>query len=163
MRATKARTVFVCQSCGASTPRWLGRCPECESWNTLVETLDAPPPTASTWSPSGGGAQPVPLSGVPQQRQGRIPVSIAEFNRVLGGGIVPGSVVLLGGDPGIGKSTLLLLVSARVAASRPVIYASGEESVAQVGLRAQRLALRADALGVVADTDLASILALAAE
>src|SRR5256885_3193368 len=152
----RPNAVFVCGSCGGETLKWQGQCPLCGEWNSLEQRNPAHTRPAAP-------AAAVSLAGHSAGDAGRFGSGKSKLDRVLSGGIVPGSVILLGGDPGIGKSTLLLQVAARVAASRPVIYASGEESVAQVGLRAQRLALRADALGVVADTDLGSILALAAE
>src|SRR5436190_5034189 len=152
----RPNAVFVCGSCGGETLKWQGQCPLCGEWNSLEQRNPARTRPAAP-------AAAVSLGRPPAEDARRFGSGQAELDRVLGGGIIPGSVILLGGDPGIGKSTLLLQVAARVAASRPVIYASGEESVAQIGLRAQRLALTAGALGVVADTDLASILALAAE
>lgn len=149
--------VFVCAACGGETLKWQGQCPLCGEWNSLEERRA-----------SGGRAAPAaaPVSLAPGAAFGgggeRLPSGQAELDRVLGGGIVPGSVILLGGDPGIGKSTLLLQVAAHVAGRRPVIYASGEESVAQVGLRARRLGLAAEALGVVTETDCQAVLALAA-
>src|ERR1700736_5925676 len=150
--------VFVCGSCGGDTLKWQGQCPLCGEWNSLEQRAPA----------RARPAEPAAVVALSAQAQAagpteRIGSGAAELDRVLGGGIVPGSVILLGGDPGIGKSTLLLQVAAHVAASRPVLYASGEESVAQVSLRAQRLGLAAEALGVAAETDLASILALAAQ
>jgi len=149
--------VFVCAACGGETLKWQGQCPLCGEWNSLEErraprARAAPAAAAVSFAPGvapGGGGE-------------RLPSGQAELDRVLGGGIVPGSVILLGGDPGIGKSTLLLQVAAHVAGTRPVIYASGEESVAQVGLRAQRLGLAAEQLGVVTETDCQAVLALAA-
>jgi len=154
----RPNAVFVCGSCGGETLKWQGQCPLCGEWNSLEQRSPARARPAAPAAAVSLGAQARPAGDAQRFGSGQ-----AELDRVLGGGIVPGSVILLGGEPGIGKSTLLLQVAARVAASRPVIYASGEESVAQVGLRAQRLALSAEALGVVADTDLPSILALAAE
>ena len=149
--------VFVCASCGGETLKWQGQCPLCGEWNSLAERHAsrgrAAPAAAAAVSLVPGAA----LGGGERLASGQ-----SELDRVLGGGIVPGSVILLGGDPGIGKSTLLLQVAAHVAAARPVVYASGEESVAQVGLRAGRLGLGAEGLGVVAETDCQSILALAA-
>jgi DNA repair protein RadA/Sms len=146
--------VFVCLACGAETLKWQGQCPQCGEWNSLEQR-------------SAARARPAPqvLRGVPEAMGGsqRLMSGTHELDRVLGGGIVPGSVTLLGGDPGIGKSTLLLQVAAHVAQGRPVVYASGEESVAQVSLRAQRLGVAAEALALVAETDLPAILALAAE
>src|SRR5579864_3909553 len=149
--------VFVCGSCGGETLKWQGQCPLCGAWNSLEERR-------APRSRAVAAAVAVNLTpGAAMADAGaRHSTGQAELDRVLGGGIVPGSVILLGGDPGIGKSTLLLQVAAHVAASSPVIYASGEESVAQVGLRAQRLGLSAEALGVVAETDCQAVLALAA-
>jgi len=155
-----ARTspVFVCGSCGGETLKWQGQCPLCGAWNSLEQRSAASARAVTS-------AAAVPLgAAVPGGRSAeRLPSGAAELDRVLGGGIVPGSVILLGGDPGIGKSTLLLQVAAHLGASRPVIYASGEESVAQVSLRAERLSLAAARLSLVAETELAAILALAAE
>jgi DNA repair protein RadA/Sms len=153
----RPNAVFVCSSCGGETLKWQGQCPLCGQWNTLEERRGArgraaPPAIAMSL------AEGARLAGEGQ----RFGSGQGELDRVLGGGIVPGSVILLGGDPGIGKSTLLLQVAAHLAGSRAVLYASGEESVAQVGLRAQRLGLGGDALAVVAETELAAILALAA-
>ncbi len=149
--------VFVCTSCGGESLKWQGQCPACGEWNSLEERRAsgiraAPAAAAVSLAPGavlGGGGE-------------RLPSGQAELDRVLRGGIVPGSVILLGGDPGIGKSTLLLQVAAHVAATRPVIYASGEESVAQVGLRAQRLSVAAAGLGVVSETDCQAVLTLVA-
>ena len=154
----RPNAVFVCGSCGGETLKWQGQCPLCGEWNSLEQRSPARARPAAPAAAVTLGSRARPAGDAQRFGSGQ-----AELDRVLGGGLVPGSVILLGGDPGIGKSTLLLQVAARVAASRPVIYASGEESVAQIGLRAQRLALSAEALGVVADTDLPSILALAAE
>ena len=148
---------FLCTSCGGETLKWQGQCPLCGEWNSLEErraTRARAAAPAAAVSLTAGAA----LTGGGE----RLTSGQAELDRVLGGGIVPGSVILLGGDPGIGKSTLLLQVAAHIAASRPVIYASGEESVAQVGLRAQRLSVAAEALGVVAETDCQAVLSLAA-
>jgi DNA repair protein RadA/Sms len=155
----RPNAVFVCASCGGETLKWQGQCPLCGEWNTLEQRQG---------SPSRGATAPAVAvtlsSGVRSAATAeRLPSGAGELDRVLGGGLVPGSVILLGGDPGIGKSTLLLQVAAHVAASGSVVYASGEESVAQVSQRAQRLGLAADALGVVAETDLAPILTLTAE
>ena len=144
---TKSRTVYVCQACGGQTPRWMGKCPDCEAWNTLVETLESPAPAVAR---AVGTASRLGLAharrrsrSAPCRPSGRpaLQVPIGEFNRVLGGGIVPGSVVLLGGDPGIGKSTLLLIVSSLLSQQGPVLYVSGEESPEQLKMRADRLGL----------------------
>lgn len=149
--------VFVCTSCGGESLKWQGQCPSCGEWNSLEEhrTPGArAAPAAAAVSLAAGAA----LGGGGE----RLASGQAELDRVLGGGIVPGSVILLGGEPGIGKSTLLLQVAAHVAAAHPVIYASGEESVAQVGLRAQRLNVAAAGLSVATETDCQAVLALAA-
>ncbi|HEY1874855.1 MAG TPA: DNA repair protein RadA [Steroidobacteraceae bacterium] len=154
----RASPTFVCGSCGGETLKWQGQCPLCGAWNSLEQRSTAsarPTTTASAVALSAGVALATAATRVTSGAQ--------ELDRVLGGGIVPGSVILLGGDPGIGKSTLLLQVAAFVAHSRAVLYASGEESVSQVSLRAQRLSLGAAGVAVVAETDLAAILALAAE
>lgn len=135
--AGKSRSVFVCQACAYESPRWTGRCPNCEGWNTLVEEIKAPP-GAGRPGKSRPSARPLPLSEVDSHERARIPTRIGEFDRVLGGGIVPGSVILLGGDPGIGKSTLMMQIAASLA-PLPVLYVTGEESPSQVKLRAARL------------------------
>jgi DNA repair protein RadA/Sms len=154
----RASPLFVCGSCGGETLKWQGQCPLCGTWNSLEQksAASARVSAAATAVALDAG---VALAAV----EPRIASGALELDRVLGGGIVPGSVILLGGDPGIGKSTLLLQVAAFVAGSRGVLYASGEESAAQVSLRARRLSLATAAVGVVAEIDLAAILALAAE
>ena len=150
-------TVFVCSACAAHTPKWQGQCPSCGQWNVL-ERREAPRPGAAAHEP----AIPLDLDAAPEPA--RRPSGQGELDRVLGGGIVPGSVTLLGGDPGIGKSTLLLQVAAHVAAGGgSVLYASGEESASQVALRARRLGLAASTLGMLPETHLQTVLARAAE
>jgi DNA repair protein RadA/Sms len=148
----------VCGSCGGETLKWQGQCPLCGAWNSLEQRSAASARPASTTTPVALSAGVAAAAAV-----ARVASGAQELDRVLGGGIVPGSVILLGGDPGIGKSTLLLQVAAFAAHSRGVLYASGEESVSQVSLRAQRLSLGAAGVVVVAETDLAAILALATE
>ena len=153
----KSRTTFVCQQCGGQSARWVGRCPDCGAWNSMLETVEAPTQTASLGS--APRSQPVPLPQVSVQSFQRLSTRMDEFDRVLGGGIVPGSLVLVGGDPGIGKSTLLLQVTAQVAEQgRPVLYVSGEESAEQVKMRASRLSIGTENLLVLAETDLGQIL-----
>ncbi len=149
------RTAFVCQQCGNSAPKWAGRCPSCGGWNTLVEERVVAAPKGRAPRPR---VAPVPLADVPASAEERLSSGIAEFDRVLGGGIVRGSLVLLGGEPGIGKSSLLAQVSARVAAGGPVLYVTGEESPAQVKLRARRLGVESADIRLLAETDLASVL-----
>jgi DNA repair protein RadA/Sms len=154
-------SVFVCSACGGETLKWQGQCPACGEWNSLEQRAVRRPAAGKAGSArgaagAGSGAAPMPLDS-PRDLD-RLGSGQGELDRVLGGGIVPGSVTLLGGDPGIGKSTLLLQVAAHIASGRGVVYASGEESVAQVGLRARRLGIAAAGLEVLAETDLQSIL-----
>src|SRR5580658_5331475 len=156
-----ARTspVFICSACGRDTPKWQGQCPHCDEWNTLEAGI------AARTRPAAAGPTPVPrpLDSTLGTGPERLSSGQDELDRVFGAGIVPGSVTLLGGDPGIGKSTLLLQVAAHVAASGGVLYASGEESVSQVGLRARRLGVVATALSCVSETNLPAIIAAATE
>ncbi len=147
----KARTVYVCQQCGCQQPRWVGRCPDCGEWDSLVEeTYERHKPRAA--SPTAL-AEPVPIGSVEPPEQPRLTTGIAELDRVLGGGVVAGSVVLIGGDPGIGKSTLLLQACHGLCArGLRALYVTGEESLMQVKLRAERLGVRADGLLVLAET-----------
>jgi DNA repair protein RadA/Sms len=155
----KAKTIYVCSACGGSTPRWQGQCPACQAWNTLEETLSE---STSTNARFQGLAQAVPrqkLSAIKAEDMPRLPTGVDEFDRVLGGGLVPGGVVLIGGDPGIGKSTLLLQALAQMsAAGISVLYSSGEESAAQIALRAKRIALAAPQLEVLAEIQLEKLL-----
>jgi DNA repair protein RadA/Sms len=155
--ASRAKTVYACAECGQSSPKWLGQCPGCRRWNTLQEEVAAPEPKgpARGWG-AASTAKPVPLRDVEAGEEERQRTGIAELDRVLGGGVVPGSLVLLGGDPGIGKSTLLLAALdrlARVRPDRPFLYVSGEESTRQVKLRADRLGAGAENLRLLAETD----------
>jgi DNA repair protein RadA/Sms len=152
----RTKSIFVCQNCGNESPKWLGRCPDCNEWNTYVESLVSPTPKAA-FSTSATQAQE--LSRLPANSVPRLTLPLAEFNRVLGGGIVPGSMVLIGGDPGIGKSTLLLEVAGIIAEHvGKVLYVSGEESAHQIKLRADRLGLRGEGLFLLPETDLQSII-----
>jgi DNA repair protein RadA/Sms len=156
----RAATVFACQSCGASSPKWLGRCPECGEWNSFVEEARAPRP-----APSAGPARRAePLARVDARESPRLVTTLPGLDRVLGGGLVPGAVVLLGGEPGIGKSTLLLQAGRGVAGGGGlVLYATAEESASQVRLRADRLRTAEDRLLVLAEADVAAIVAEAGE
>jgi DNA repair protein RadA/Sms len=157
----KVRTAFVCSACGADTPRWSGQCPSCGEWNTLASFTEARLPATARQGGPAAGAQPI--GAVATAEAARLATGFVELDRVLGGGLVPGSVTLIGGDPGIGKSTLLLQCASSLAASLPVLYATGEESVRQVADRSRRLALPAGRLSVVAETALESILTIAGE
>jgi DNA repair protein RadA/Sms len=158
-------SVFVCSACGGETLKWQGQCPACGEWNSLeqraVRRIAGAAGTRGGPGQSAAGSAAgslVPLSPGKELDLARLPSGQGELDRVLGGGIVPGSVTLLGGDPGIGKSTLLLQVAAHVAGTHHVVYASGEESVPQVALRARRLGVSATTLEVLAESDLQSIL-----
>ncbi|HTY98244.1 MAG TPA: DNA repair protein RadA, partial [Rhodocyclaceae bacterium] len=157
----KARSVYTCSECGASAPKWQGQCPGCGQWNTLVETVaDAAPAGANRYSVAGGDGMPQDLSTLSPREEARLATGVEEFDRVLGGGLVAGGVVLIGGDPGIGKSTLLLQSLARLAeAGQSVLYVSGEESAEQVALRAQRLQLPTRGLRLLAEIGLERIVA----
>jgi DNA repair protein RadA/Sms len=157
---SKPRSVFVCQSCGAQQTRWLGRCPDCQEWNTLVEERLAVEPKAGARAARGGGAarQPEPITAVAPAREERCSSGIGELDRVLGGGVVPGSVVLIGGDPGIGKSTLVLQALAQLARRGPALYVSGEESPQQIKMRADRLGVAEPQLLVLAETSVEAVL-----
>src|ERR1700694_102216 len=157
------QTIFACQECGNQSSKWVGRCPECGNWNTYVEEQVRAAPATRASGARGGSistAQPMPLSEVRFAQANRVRLAMRELNQVLGGGIVPGSLVLVGGDPVIGKSTLLLQLASEVAATYgPVLYVSGEESVQQLKLRAQRLGVEGDRLMVLAENDLDGIIA----
>ncbi len=147
----KSKSVFVCQSCGYQTPKWLGRCPQCGKWDTFVEEVYRQESMISRTD--GKKAEPIPLTRIEGEKEGRILTGIGEFDRVLGGGIMPASLVLVGGEPGIGKSTLFLQVLNHLATEgRRVLYVSGEESPNQIRLRAQRLHAVSDELYVVFET-----------
>ena len=158
MARDKARATFVCQLCGTGSPKWLGRCPDCGEWNSLVETAKVT--TSAPVHHGPASASPVQeLTGVLSAEAARILTPVREVNRVLGGGLVPGSLVLVGGDPGIGKSTLLLQIAQAIANSHgPVLYVSGEESAQQVRLRADRLGLKGERLFFLAETEMESVL-----
>jgi DNA repair protein RadA/Sms len=158
----KRRTEWTCQACGQRSIKWLGQCPACQAWSSLVEELAEPPAgdARPAWGAGGTGARPVPITEVQGDDIPRLTTGIPELDRVLGGGLVPGALVLLGGDPGIGKSTLLLAAMDRVArGGRKVLYVSGEESLRQTRLRGDRLAVESDGLLLLAETDAEKVLA----
>jgi DNA repair protein RadA/Sms len=134
--AKKATTIFSCGDCGSQSNKWLGRCPDCNAWNSFLEET---PAVAGAPQGMSAGVAPIPIDRIGADETPRINTTLAQFDRVLGGGIVPGSVVLIGGEPGIGKSTLLLQIAAQLAKHGEVLYVSGEESPTQIAMRAQRL------------------------
>ncbi len=139
---SKAITRYVCQECGRTSPKQMGRCPQCGAWDTMVEEIVTTNKTAQSrvnLQGLSGYSVPKKLSEIESDQEDRIPVPIEEFSRVLGGGVVPGSIVLIGGDPGIGKSTLMLQMTLQMADKHTVLYVSGEESERQIKMRAERL------------------------
>ncbi|MCR4372569.1 DNA repair protein RadA [Bacillus velezensis] len=154
----KSKTKFICHSCGYESAKWMGKCPGCGAWNTMVEETikKAPANRRAAFSHSVQTVQkPSPISSIETSEEPRVQTKLEEFNRVLGGGVVKGSLVLIGGDPGIGKSTLLLQVSAQLAdTAGSVLYISGEESVKQTKLRADRLGINSQMLHVLSETDM---------
>jgi len=153
----KVRSVFICQSCGATSPKWAGQCADCGEWNTLVEGIAEKPARGG----SGGGPRGAVrrLTEVRAEDAPRVPTGTDEMDRVLGGGLVPGAVILIGGDPGIGKSTLLMQVLGAVQGRLRTLYVTGEESLSQVSLRAHRLGLKDLDLPVLAETAIEQVLA----
>ena len=147
----KQKAIYCCQECGSQSPRWVGRCPVCEAWNSMVEES---PVKSNGLRGKAEPRQPILLTEVPLYTENRIPTGIKEMDRVLGGGIVPGSLILLGGEPGIGKSTLLLQVAFLIGkGQREVIYVCGEESMQQVRMRAERLNSMSEKVLLLAEND----------
>ncbi|MGZ8219266.1 DNA repair protein RadA [Methylomagnum sp.] len=161
------KVVYRCTECGHAQPKWAGQCPGCGGWNSLVEGVEERAPAAASRFAGYAGAAPteravpVSLAEVEAEEVHRIPCGLDEFDRVLGGGLVPGSAILIGGDPGIGKSTLLLQTVAALSQQRKVLYITGEESIRQVSLRAKRLDVPCAAVQILAETELERILATA--
>lgn len=155
----KRKIKFVCQECGYESPKWMGKCPSCNQWNTFVEEMEASKQSGQSFSRGiGNSSKPEKINAISSEKEARVSTKMQEFNRVLGGGIVPGSLILIGGDPGIGKSTLLLQISHHLAEKDlSVLYISGEESIKQTKLRADRLEVTTDSLYVLAETNLADI------
>lgn len=155
----RAKTTFHCQACGYQAPRWLGRCPDCGQWNSFKEIREAPASRGRPQALSDQVAQPTALGEIELAEEPRLPTGIGELDRVLGGGVVPGSVVLIGGDPGIGKTTLLLQALPKLAGPKErVLYVSGEESPRQIKMRANRLSVETDALFILSETSLQEML-----
>ncbi len=157
----KVKSIYQCQECGATSSQWVGQCPGCQAWNTLVESVQVPELAKGR---SGGYAGVIPerskLSAIKPEQLSRLGSGYSEFDRVLGGGFVPGSVILLGGAPGAGKSTLLLQVTTLLSAQKPCLYVTGEESLEQIALRAQRLGLSGEHLECVSETQVEAIAAM---
>ncbi len=160
----KTKTFFQCQSCGYTSPKWLGKCPDCAAWNTLVEERALPSQRRTADIDSLGKTVPIALGAIEVTSESRKLTGITEFDRVLGGGIVPGSVVLVGGDPGIGKSTLLLQTFSGLSLnSGKLLYVSGEESPRQIKMRADRLSVNPENIILLPETSLEGILDSAAK
>lgn len=156
----KRKVTFLCQECGYESPKWMGKCPACNQWNTLVEEIESSSKGGKHAFNRGLGnsSKPEKINKIVSEKEPRMTTKMQEFNRVLGGGIVPGSLILIGGDPGIGKSTLLLQISNQLAEKDlSVLYISGEESIRQTKLRGDRLGATADSLYVLAETNLEDI------
>jgi len=154
----KTKTIYTCSECGGQSVKWQGQCPHCGAWNTLVETLsESAAAGAHRYSAVAGSGRLQRLSEVEAREESRLATGIAEFDRVLGGGLVPGAVVLIGGDPGIGKSTLLLQALCAMGGAYKTLYVTGEESSQQVALRARRLAVDPSALHLLAEIGLEKI------
>ena len=156
--ATKSKTVFVCGECGYETPKWVGKCPGCGEWNTMVEDVPLPQKAAVSAAPRPAHTfSAMPLSQINAADEHRFVTGISELDRVLGGGIVKGSVILLSGDPGIGKSTILLQVCNALQGDIKILYVSGEESAIQIKLRAKRIGVESDAVSVMTETDVQTV------
>lgn len=156
--ATKSKTVFVCSECGYETPKWAGKCPGCGEWNTMVEDVRLPQRSVVSAAPRPAHTfSAMPLSQINAADEHRFVTGISELDRVLGGGIVKGSVILLSGDPGIGKSTILLQVCNALQRDIKILYVSGEESAIQIKLRAKRLGVESDSVSVMTETDVQTV------
>jgi DNA repair protein RadA/Sms len=153
----KAKTLYTCSECGGQALKWQGQCPHCQAWNTLEETVAEAAPSANRFASIAEAGKLQRLSEVEAREEERLASGISEFDRVLGGGLVAGGVVLIGGDPGIGKSTLLLQSAASMGIARKVLYVSGEESPQQIALRARRLGVDARHVHVLAEINLEKI------
>lgn len=154
----KRKTVYVCQECGYESIRWMGKCTNCNNWNTFVEEIKQKKGARKSTTQTSPSVKPMKVNEIEYEKEYRLLTHMQELNRVLGGGIVPGSLVLIGGDPGIGKSTLLLQTSAQIAKKHRVLYVSGEESLQQTKLRANRIGVKAEDLYILAETNIHHIL-----
>ena len=155
----KSKTVYICRECGYQSPKWIGKCSACGGWNTMDETLVKEEKKATSVTKTTATLKSVSsLKQIKTDNEVRYTTGLNELDRVLGGGLVKGSLVLVGGDPGIGKSTLLLQICNSLAISKKILYVSGEESERQIKLRAERLGVTCDNVYIVSETDVASIL-----
>ena len=155
--AGKSKTVYVCSECGCESPKWMGRCSECGAWNTMVEDVRIPKSATVPQAKPAHGFSARPLSSINADDEHRFVTGISELDRVLGGGIVKGSVVLLSGDPGIGKSTILLQVCGALQNELDILYVSGEESPVQIKLRAKRIGLESERVSIMSETDVQTV------
>ncbi len=155
--AGKSKTVYVCSECGCESPKWMGRCSECGAWNTMVEDVRVPKSSVVSQPKPAHIFSARPLSSINADDEHRFVTGISELDRVLGGGIVKGSVVLLSGDPGIGKSTILLQVCGALQNKLDILYVSGEESPVQIKLRAKRIGLESDRVSIMSETDVQTV------
>src|SRR5512137_1486910 len=154
----KSKTIFVCQNCGVESAKWIGRCPSCKEWNTYHEEIIAPSsPHERSYSSGQEKRKPELLDNISSDEHHRLKTGITELDRILGGGMVPGSLILLGGEPGVGKSTLALQLALALS-GKSVLYVSGEESEEQISLRAKRLKKSNPACYIYSETDLENIL-----
>lgn len=155
----KSKTQYICSDCGYQSPKWMGKCPGCNKWNTLIETIvnDEPSPHKPSAARSAPATLPKSIKQVEIDNYTRYTTGIGELDRVLGGGIVKGSLILVGGDPGIGKSTLLLQICEKAATDKKILYVSGEESEGQIKLRAERLGVSGENLYLVSETDIETV------
>lgn len=154
----QTKSIYTCQNCGTQSPKWMGKCPSCGGWNTFVEEIVEKKKSTSKVAVQLSGNQPLTLENIKAERNQRFPVGINEFDRVLGGGIVPGSIVLLGGEPGIGKSTLVLQMALGLP-EKKILYISGEESLQQIKLRAERLKIARNNCLFLSETSLEHVIA----
>ena len=155
--ALKAKTVYICNQCGYETAKWVGKCPSCNAWNTMEEDIVVPQKSTAATPARVSKAAALPLSQISYTDEARIVTRICELDRVLGGGIVKGSVILLSGDPGIGKSTILLQVCNALQENLKILYVSGEESALQIKMRANRIGVESDNVSIMTETDVLSV------
>lgn len=158
--AAKSKSVYICSSCGFESPKWYGRCPSCGEWNTLSEELRVSPASTARVSSTATGRRPQRIADISPEGEQRYSTGLQELDRVLGGGIVRGALMLIGGDPGIGKSTLLLQICQHLGERLRILYVSGEESERQIKLRADRLGVASEKLYVLCETDVGAVTAV---